>query len=178
MQGATASNETLGGVGTDGVSQASPRVARRRLGLIALVAVVAFGAAFAIGAASKKHDAQQAPAQLAPSTSVQGAHTVGVTAVSANAAIPDLKSPPPPKHKPKPKPTTSSSTSSSTVVPTQPSTPSSPGTGGSQSNNNGTMNSNNTDDGGTVNNDSTVDNSRTTNGNTVGSNAISDGSGA
>ena len=79
MQGATASNETLGGVGTDGTSQDSPHVARRRLALIALVAVVAFGAAFAIGAASKKHDAQQAPAQLAPSTSVQGAQKVAIT---------------------------------------------------------------------------------------------------
>src|ERR1700761_5119651 len=124
MQGATASNETLGGVGTDSTSQASPRVARRRLGLIALVVVVAFGAAFAIGAATKKNTDQPAPPRLAPSTSVQGAHTVGVTAVSSNAAIPDLKSPPPPKHKPA-KQTTS--TSSSTVVPTQPSTSSSPG---------------------------------------------------
>src|SRR5438552_16986567 len=95
MQGATASNETLSGVGTDGRSQDSARVARRRLGLIALVVVVAFGAALAIGAVTKKHDAPQAPSQLAPSTSVQGAHQVAITAVSANAAIPDLKSPPP-----------------------------------------------------------------------------------
>src|SRR6185312_1856175 len=110
MQGATASNETLGGVGADGTSQDSARVARRRAALIALVAVVAFGAFFAIGAATKKHTAQDAPAQLAPSTNVQGAKTVAVTAVSANAAIPDLKSPPP---KPKPKPQQTTSTTSS-----------------------------------------------------------------
>ena len=172
MQGATASNETLGGVGADGTAQDSARVARRRLGLIALVVVVAFGAAFAIGAATKKHDAQQSSPQLAPSTSVQGAHTVGVTAVSANAAIPDLKSPPPPKHKPKPKPTTSSSTSSSTVVPTQPTTPSSPSQGGGGTGGGGTVGGGGTGGGGTVGGGGT------TGGGTVGGGAVSGGGGA
>ena len=104
MQGATASSETLGRIGAGGTPEgpARSRVAQRRLALIALVVIVAFGAAFAIGAATKKHDTPQAPTQLAPSTSVQGAHSVGITAVSANAAIPDLKAPPPVKHKPKP----------------------------------------------------------------------------
>jgi hypothetical protein len=154
MQGATASNETLGGVGTEGRSEDSSRVARRRLGLIALVVVVAFGAAFAIGAATKKHDAQQAAPQLAPSTSVQGAHSVSVTAVSANAAIPDLKSPPPPKHK-APKQTTSTSTSS--VTPTAPVTPSNPGTNGG-----GTVG------GGTVGGGGAVGGGGTTGGGTTG----------
>jgi hypothetical protein len=173
MQGATASNETLTGVG-DGTSQvpARSRVARRRLGLIALVVVVAFGATFAIGAATKKHTDQPAAPQLAPSTSVQGAHTVGVTAVSANAAIPDLKSPPPPKHKPKPKPSTSSTTSSGTVVPTQPSTPSSPGTGGSQSGGGGTVGGGGTGGGGTVGGGGT------TGGGTVGGGGVSGGGSA
>ena len=177
MEGATASNETFGGVG-DGTSQdsARSRVARRRLGLIALVVVVAFGAAFAIGAATKKHADQQPAAQLAPSTSVQGAHTVGVTAVSANAAIPDLKSPPPPKHKPKPKPTTSSSTSSSTVVPTQPSTPSSPGTVGSQGG--GGTGGGGTVGGGGTGGGGTVGGGGTTGGGTVGGGAVSGGGGA
>lgn len=172
MQGATASNETLGGVGADGTAQDSARVARRRLGLIALVVVVAFGAAFAIGAVSKKHDAVQAPAQLAPSTSVQGAHTVGVTPVSANAAIPDLKSPPPPKHKPaKQSTSTSSSSSSSTVTPTAPSTPSSPGTTSSQGGG-GTLGGGQTGGGGTVGGGGT------TGGGTVGGGGVSGGGSA
>lgn len=172
MQGATASNETLGGVGADGTAQDSARVARRRLGLIALVVVVAFGAAFAIGAATKKHDAQQSSPQLAPSTSVQGAHTVGVTAVSANAAIPDLKSPPPPKHKPAKQTTsTSSSSSSSTVTPTAPSTPSSPGTTSSQGGG-GTLGGGQTGGGGTVGGGGTAG------GGTVGGGGVSGGGGA
>ena len=172
MQGATASNETLGGVGADGTAQDSARVARRRLGLIALVVVVAFGAAFAIGAATKKHDAQQSSPQLAPSTSVQGAHSVGITAVSANAAIPDLKSPPPPKHKPAKQTTsTSSSSSSSTVTPTAPSTPSSPGTTSSQGGG-GTLGGGQTGGGGTVGGGGT------TGGGTVGGGAVSGGGGA
>ena len=161
-----------------GTSQdsARSRVARRRLGLIALVVVVAFGAAFAIGAATKKHADQQPAAQLAPSTSVQGAHTVAVTAVSANAAIPDLKSPPPPKHKPKPKPTTSSSPSSSTVVPTQPSTSSSPGTVGSQGG--GGTGGGGTVGGGGTGGGGTVGGGGTTGGGTVGGGAVSGGGGA
>jgi len=176
MQGATASNETLGGVGTDGTSQASPRVARRRLGLIALVVVVAFGAAFAIGAATKKNTDQPAPPQLAPSTSVQGAHTVGVTAVSANAAIPDLKSPPP-KPKPKPKPSTSSSTSSGTVVPTQPTTPSNPGNGGTVGGG-GTGGGGTVGGGGTTGGGGTVGGGGTTGGGTVGGGGVSGGGSA
>ena len=49
MEGATASNETLGGVG--GLTAA---VARRRMALIALAVVVAFGAAFAIGVGNQE----------------------------------------------------------------------------------------------------------------------------
>src|SRR5262249_8795319 len=128
MQGATASNETLGGVGADGTSQDQARVARRRVGLIPLVAVVAFAAFVAIGMAKKKHTTANAPAQLAPSTSVQGAKTVAVTSVSGNATIPDLKSPPA-KPKPKPKQTTSTTSSSTPVTPTPPSTPSTGGGG-------------------------------------------------
>jgi hypothetical protein len=169
MQGATASNETLGGVGTDGRSQESARVGRRRLALIALVVIVAFGAAFAIGAATKKHDAQQAAPQLAPSTSVQGAHSVGVTAVSANAAIPDLKSPPPPKHK-APKQTTSTS-NTSPVTPTAPVTPSNPRTTGSQIGG-GTVGGGQTGGGGTVGGGGT-----TGGGGTVGGGGVSGGGG-
>ena len=176
MQGATASNETLGGVGTDGRSQESARVARRRLGLIALVVVVAFGAAFAIGAATKKHTDQQAAPQLAPSTSVQGAHTVGVTAVSANAAIPDLKSPPPPKHKPA-KQSTSTSSSSSTVTPTAPSTPSSPGTTSSQGGG-GTLGGGQTGGGGTIGGGGTAGGGGTTGGGTAGGGGVSGGGSA
>jgi hypothetical protein len=172
MQGATASNETLSGVGADGRSQDSARVARRRLGLIALVVVVAFGAAFAIGAVTKKHDAPQAPSQLAPSTSVQGAHQVAITAVSANAAIPDLKSPPPPKKKPA-KQTTSTSTSSSAVTPT---VPSNPGTTGSQSGGGGTLGGGSTGGGGTVGGGSTGGGT-TGGGGTVGGGGVSGGGG-
>jgi hypothetical protein len=171
MQGATASNETLGGVGADGRSQDSARVARRRLGLIALLVVVAFGAAFAIGAVTKKHDAPQAPSQLAPSTSVQGAHSVSITAVSANAAIPDLKSPPPPKKKPA-KQSTSTSTSSSPVTPI---VPSNPGTNGSQGGG-GTLGGGSTGGGGTVGGGSTGGGS-TGGGGTVGGGGISGGGG-
>jgi hypothetical protein len=174
MQGATASNETLGGVGADGRSQDSGRVARRRLGLIALVVVVAFGAAFAIGAVTKKHDAPQAPSQLAPSTSVQGAHQVAITAVSANAAIPDLKSPPPPKKKPA-KQRTSTSSSSSAVTPTAPSTSSNPGTTSSQGGG-GTIGGGQTGGGGTVGGGSTGGGS-TGGGGTVGGGGISGGGG-
>ena len=124
MDGAAASAETLSEVATDS------RIARRRMTLSALAVVVAFGATFAIGAVTKKHTGQQTASQLAPATNVQGTHTVPVTAVSANATIPDLKSPPP-KHKP-PKQTTSTSPSTSSVTPTPPSTPSSPGNVGSQ----------------------------------------------
>lgn len=130
MQGATASSETLGRIGAGGTPEgpARSRVAQRRLVLIALAVLVAFGAAFAIGAATKKHDTQQPAPQLAPSTSVQGAHQVAVTAVSANAAIPNLKAPPA-KPKPKPKPTASTTTSSSTVTPPVSPPATSPGSG-------------------------------------------------
>ncbi|MGZ4306071.1 MAG: hypothetical protein ACXVSL_14535, partial [Solirubrobacteraceae bacterium] len=132
MQGATASNETLGRVGAGGTPRgpAGNPVARRRLAVIALAVVAAFGGAFAIGFATKKHSAQQAAPQLAPNTTVQGAHTVAVTAVSANAAIPDLKSAPKPK-KPKPNPSTTPSQSVVTPPPISiPSTPPSIGGGG------------------------------------------------
>lgn len=172
MQGATASNETLGRVGAGGTPEDPARssIARRRLALIALAVVVGFGAAFAIGAATKKHTDQQAPAQLAPTTSVQGSHTVAVTAVSANAAIPDLKAPPKPK-KPKPKPTTatSSSSSSSTVTPpptiVTPSSPP-PTTGGGGTNGGG-----GTGGGGTVGGGGTAG------GGTAGGGGISGGGG-
>ena len=124
MDGAAASAETLGEVATDS------RIARRRMVLSALAVVVAFGATFAIGAVTKKHTFQQTTSQLAPTTNVQGTHTVPVAAVSANATIPDLKSQAP-KHKP-PTPTPSTSPSTNSVTPTPPSPPSSPGTVGSQ----------------------------------------------
>jgi uncharacterized membrane protein YgcG len=165
MEGAAA----LRGVG-DGTSQepADSRVARRRLGLIALIVVIAFGAAFAIGAATKKHTAPPAAPQLEPSTSVQGAHTVGVTAVSANAAIPDLKSPPPPKHKPA-KQTTSTSSSSTAVAPTTPSTPSNPGTfGGGGTGGGGTVGGGGTGGGGTVGGGGTAGGGTTGGGTTGG----------
>src|SRR5690349_3240118 len=121
MDGAAASAETLGEVATDS------RIARRRMSLSALAVAVAFGATFAIGSVTKKHTGQQTPSQLAPATNVEGTHTVPVTAVSANATIPDLKSPAPKRKPPKQTTSTSPSPSTNSVTPTPPSTPSSPG---------------------------------------------------
>lgn len=121
VEGAAASNDTLAPVGAaaqpDG--EARNRVARRRVAVIVLAALVGFGAAFAVGAAMKKHTAQQTLPTLQQATSVQGVSTVAITAVDTSGAVPDLKRPPPVKHKPKPSPTaTTPSPSAPSPTPT------------------------------------------------------------
>jgi hypothetical protein len=110
MAGATATGE----IGRIDPAQShdvnAPKGGTRGLVIAAVVVVAAaFGAAFAIGSATKGSSKQTASSQLAPVTSVQGPQKVSITAVGAAPALPNLKSPP----KPPPKPKTSSGSSSS-----------------------------------------------------------------
>ena len=63
--------------------------------MIAAVVVVAaaFGAAFAIGSATKGSSKQTTSSQLAPVTSVQGPQKVTITAVGAAPALPEPEEP-------------------------------------------------------------------------------------
>ncbi len=97
MAGATATSE-IGRIDSAQSHDADAPKGRTRGLVIAAVVVVAaaFGAAFAIGSATKGSSKQTTSSQLAPVTSVQGPQKVTITAVGAAPALPNLKSPPKP----------------------------------------------------------------------------------
>jgi hypothetical protein len=117
MAGATATSE-IGRIDSPQSHDAdAPKGGTRGLVIAAVVVIVAaFGAAFAIGSATKGSSKQTTSSQLAPVTSVPGPQKVTITAVGAAAALPNLKSPPKPPPKPK---TSSGSSSQQSTAPTQ-----------------------------------------------------------
>jgi hypothetical protein len=102
MAGATATGE-IGRIDSAQSHEAgAPKGGTRGLVIAAVVVVAAaFGAAFAIGSATKGNSPKTSSSQLAPVTSIQGPQKVTITAVGAAPALPNLKSQPKPPSKPK-----------------------------------------------------------------------------
>lgn len=92
MEGARASSQSFVPVAAEAPREGDGRaiVARRRWALSAVVVILAFAAAFAVGAATKTRTARQGAPQLAPATSARGAPSVGITAMQAASAVPHL----------------------------------------------------------------------------------------
>jgi hypothetical protein len=124
MAGATATGE----IGRIDSAQShdvdAPKGGTRGLVIAAVVVIAAaFGAAFAIGSATKGSSKQAPSFQLAPVTRIQGPQKVSITAVGAAPVLPILKSPQKPPAKPKTSSGSSSSQQSSAPTQTTPAQP-------------------------------------------------------
>ncbi len=118
MEGANAASSQVAAGGTG-----AGRPGARLLVALAVAAIVAFAAAFGIGAALKKGNTASGTPQLQSATGVQGAQRVQITAVGASAAIPGLKpKPAPPKPKSQPASTSAGTGTSAPVTSTPQST--------------------------------------------------------
>jgi hypothetical protein len=103
MEGASVAPEALA------PASATGSFARRRIVLMAGLAVLTFAAAFGVGLAVKHRTARPNAIQLAPTTQASGPRTVSIARIQATGAIAGLKSPPKPKPRVSSTPTQSGS---------------------------------------------------------------------